>query len=298
MSETPEHVTIPTTGGTLAASYFRPIHAPTAIVIISSGTGYKRAFYRHFAQFCVENGAAAIAYDYRGIGARPDSPLLQTMDISDWAQDLDAVIRWADASHPGVPILHVGHSVGGHLVALSAQARRVHQHLLVASGSGTFWHHFKSRWPLELYFWWILGPYSLLRWGFLNRVGGWTGSAVPGPAFRTWRRWSHRRRYFAEAVKAWRQRQDPSPAKAPIEKVPIESWVFADDGICTPLAARTILANFDPAQIQMRVVAPKDYGWSSIGHDGAFRAGKEALWRDWWASLRHGIEREPHRGPC
>lgn len=273
-------LTLPVEPGVdLALTTFSPADPPTRVVIVSSGTGYARRFYRGLAEDLCARGAYVVTYDFRGVAESATPDLLRVADLPDWGRDLDAVIRHAHALHPGLPIGHIGHSAGGHIVAFSAEAHRVQKHVFVAVGAGTLWQHFVSRWPLELYFWWILGPLSLARHGHLARGGGWGGAPLPAPVFRTWRRWSHRDRYYAADVDAWRTTHAvPSPTH------PIESWVFTDDGISTPRAARTILACFPDAPTALHLVAPADIDRPRIDHDGAFRK-KSVLWNRWWDAL-------------
>lgn len=266
---------------TLAATSYAPDDEPERVVIISSGTGFPRSFYRHAAAYLQARGAFVVTYDYRGIADSASDALLQHTDLPDWAEDLDAVITWATANHPDLPMFHIGHSVGGHIAALSAQAHRFEKQLLIACGAGTLWQHFISRWPLELYFWWILGVFSLLRWGHIRPVGGWAGAPLPGPVFRTWRRWSHRSRYHAEEVESWHARHPDAQIDSPIE-----FWVFTDDGICTPRSAQTIMDCFPDADTTMRIIEPSTYGLKKIGHEGAFRK-NHPLWEQWWESLNN-----------
>lgn len=265
-------------GVTLAATVFAPDGPATVAVVVSSGTGFRRRTYRHLAAWLCERGALVVTYDFRGIGDSATDALLQEADLPDWGRDLDAVLAWVAEAHPDLPVVHLGHSAGGHIVGFSRRARRVRRHLFVAVGAGTLWQHFVRRWPLELWFWWGLGAWNLARWGSLRPGGGWTGTALPGPVFRTWRRWSHRSRYHADEVARF-DAEHVLPAMPPIT-----SWVFTDDGIATPRSARTVLDAFPGATSRLEVVAPHEVGLRSIGHGGAFRDA-EALWERWWSEV-------------
>jgi predicted alpha/beta hydrolase len=273
------HTIVTPDGVELAATSYTPDGDVTRAVIVSSGTGFPMAFYRHFAEFLRARGALVVTYDYRGIDGSATPELLGRADLPDWAEDLDAVVRWVAGRHPELPLHHVGHSVGGHLVAFSKESHRFAGHQFVAVGAGTMWQHFVSRWPLEIYFWWVLGALSLMLWGHLKAVAGWGGTPLPGPVFRTWRRWSHQTSYYRADVEAWRR--DHPDARA---DRPITFWVFTDDGIATPRASRTIQACFPDAPIEVKTVAPEDYGLARIGHEGAFRRA-EPLWEGLWEAM-------------
>ncbi|MEM8711136.1 MAG: alpha/beta fold hydrolase [Planctomycetota bacterium] len=279
-----DSIVVTDVGVSLTTTVYRPDVSPSVAIVMSSGTGFGRSFYRRLAEFFCDKGAAVVTYDYRAIGDSSSPELLQETDIPDWGRDLDAVLSWTRGAFSGSRVVHVGHSAGGHIVAFSKRAREIEKHLFVAVGSGTLWQHFVSRWPMEIYFWWILGPISLALRGHIAKIGGWTGTPLPAPAFRTWRRWSHRGRYYEKDVLEWNRQHSIGPVSE------IQSWVFTDDGICTPRTAQTILDCFPGALKSMEVVAPAEVGLERIGHEGVFRK-KSPVWDRMWASIedRDGV---------
>ena len=256
--------------------------APSVCVLISSGTGFKKEFYQKTAEYFAARGAAVLLYDYRGIGASRTRAHLLQANLPDWGSfDMRAGIDFLSATYPGLQISHLGHSAGGHLVGFAENQHRIAKHAFVACGSGTWYRHDLNRWAVELYFWWGLGTYALRRWGYLKPVGGWSGDPLPGPVFRTWRRWSSQRRYYADELRTGKQPHVFGDVTAPIT-----SWVFSDDGIATERAAKDILDVYTNAPCTLKLVRPRDLQKRAIGHQGCFRSGFEALWQEWWDWLK------------
>lgn len=270
-------------GFKISASLFAR-DAPSICVLASSGTGFAKEFYVPLARHLAGRGAAVLVYDYRGIASSQRSGQLLTADLPDWGRlDMSAAVGYLRAAYPGTPITQLGHSAGGHLAGFATNHDQISRHAFVACGGGTWYKHAPGRWPLELYFWWILGPYSLARWGHVKSIGGWTGRALPGPAFRTWRRWSHRSQYYLRELQSDHESHCFEQLVAPIR-----SWIFTDDGIATPKTAKDILEAYPNAKSEIIVRSPQHYGKRKIGHQGSFRPGFEALWDEWWDWLSEG----------
>ncbi|MEM8792073.1 MAG: alpha/beta hydrolase [Pseudomonadota bacterium] len=255
--------------------------APKVAVIISSGTGFPQQFYEPLARHFAARGGVVLTYDYRGIAGSSAGVPGPEVDIPDWGRlDLDAAIGFLRTRFPDLPVTHLGHSVGGHIVGFAKRQAEVARHAWICSGGGTWFRHWPSRWPMELYFWWVLGPSSIARYGHVRAKGGWRGSPLPGKAFRTWRRWSHRRGYYRREL-----RDGLQPHHFEKVEAPVASWSFTDDGIATPAAVGDILECYPNADVSMVLRAPADYGKRKIGHQGAFRPGFEPLWDEWWSWL-------------
>lgn len=254
-------------------------------VVISPATGYPRRFYLPFARWLAARGAGVLLYDYRGIGGSAVPDLARSgIDIPDWGRlDLPAAADLMAAHAPGVPLTHVAHSVGGHLPGFAANQGVFARHAFLSVGTGYWGHHHPRLWPLEMYFWWGLGTWSLLRHGALHTGGGWAGEPLPPRAFRSWRRWSHRPGYFGAELNGFLAPQHFAALRASIA-----NWSFSDDPIATPRAAQALMAHYPRAQTHMITRRPADFGLRRIGHDGAFRPGREAIWSEVAAWLEKG----------
>lgn len=278
---TETQLVIPAADGRPLSGLLIAPEAAKAIVLISPATGYPKEFYRRFAQAGAARGAACVIYDYRGAGGSAPASLkgFET-DLVAWGRlDLEGVIQWASGRYRDLPILGVGHSLGGHLVAFAPSQTRFRRLLFLCVGAG-YWrlHHWTS-WARELVFWLVYGPVKLALHGYLPGGGLWSGAALPKGAFLQWRRWS---------LTADGQRTDvaahgvsPNPETA----APIRSLVFSDDIICTQRAGAALLNIFPANPRELVLRAPSDYGLTRLGHDGAFRREAGAVWDEAWGWL-------------
>jgi predicted alpha/beta hydrolase len=248
---------------------------PRVAVLVSSGTGFPKRFYERFARHLAGRGAAVLTYDFRGIaGSRPDDLRAMQMDYPDWGRlDMPAALDALIEAAPGLPIVHVGHSVGGHFMGLMPNHDRIARHAFVSVGSGYWGHHHRRYNPIELFFWFGLGPFSLWRHGYVRSGGLWSGADLPRGVFTTWRRWCLKPTYFRDELA---DRLRPHHFEA--VTAPIRSWVFPDDPIATPRTAADMLKAYPNAPSDVMVRTPADYGVKRIGHEGAFRPRMERLW--------------------
>lgn len=248
---------------------------PTRAVLVSSGTGFPKGFYERFARHLAAHGCAVLTYDFRGIaGSRPDDLAAMQMDYPDWGRlDMPAALEALIEAAPGLPVVHVGHSVGGHFLGFMANQDRIDRHAFVSVGVGYWALHHRSYNPLELFFWFGFGPWSLARQGYVKGGGLWAGTDLPRGVFETWKRWCLKPTYFRDELA---ERLRPHHFEA--VTAPIRSWIFTDDPIATPASAPRLLEVYANAPSEILVRAPADYGVKRIGHEGAFRRGMEPLW--------------------
>lgn len=110
-------------------------HAERAVVVLVHGIGEHAGRYRHVAERLNDWGFAARAADHHGHGASsgPRGGLPSVMRLVD---DLALVVDDTRRAHPGVPLVLLGHSLGG-LVAASFVARAMRKvDALVLSSPG------------------------------------------------------------------------------------------------------------------------------------------------------------------
>lgn len=248
---------------------------PTRAVLVSSGTGFPKGFYERFARHLATQGCAVLTYDFRGIaGSRPDDLAALQMDYPDWGRlDMPAALEALIAAAPGLPVSHVGHSVGGHFLGFMANQDGIARHAFVSVGVGYWGLHHRSYNPLELFFWFGFGPFSLARHGYVKGSGLWAGTDLPRGVFETWKRWCLKPAYFRDELK---ERLRPHHFEA--VTAPIRSWIFTDDPIATPTSAPRLMEVYPNAPSEILVRTPADYGVKRIAHEGAFRRGMEPLW--------------------
>ena len=255
---------------------------PKAAVLISSATGFPKEFYLHFARYGAEQGAACFVYDYRGVAASAPKDLKNfRMDFPDWGRlDMPAALDRLIAAAPGVPIMHIGTSAGGHVAGFMANHAKIARHTFISVGLGTWWtHRFPRQQLLELFFWWIYGPLCLMMKGYIPAGGLWGGSTLPAGAFRTWRRWCHQGDYFRRELVSRLQPHHFNDVTAPIV-----SYVFTDDPMTTAKSAQKFLSCLPNAKSEIRLRRPGDLGVKSLGHQDLFRRTNAAAWPEIWAA--------------
>ena len=107
--------------------------APRYVAVVVHGYGEHAGRYTHVADALVAAGAAVYAADHHGHGRSSGEQAL-VHDIDDLVEDLDRVVATARDAHPGVPLVMIGHSMGGLVAARYAQEHGDTLAALVLSG--------------------------------------------------------------------------------------------------------------------------------------------------------------------
>ena len=109
-------------GSTGSVHYERwvPDGPATVIVVLVHGYAEYAARYAHVAARLTAAGAAVYAEDHMGHGHSDGERALIT-DFGDVVSDLRQLADIATAEHPGVPLVMIGHSMGGLLTSRFAQ---------------------------------------------------------------------------------------------------------------------------------------------------------------------------------
>lgn len=90
------------------------------VVLLVHGYGEHTGRYRHVARRLVEDGAAVYAVDHVGHG-RSDGERVLIEDLERVCDDVRLLEERAREEHPGLPVVLVGHSMGGLIGARYAQ---------------------------------------------------------------------------------------------------------------------------------------------------------------------------------
>jgi len=103
------------------------------VVLLAHGYGEHAGRYQHVADAFVAHGAAVYAPDHHGHGrSAGDRALVE--DIEHAVTDLDAVADIAEAAFPELPVVLLGHSMGGIIATRYAQQHGDRLDVLVLSG--------------------------------------------------------------------------------------------------------------------------------------------------------------------
>jgi alpha-beta hydrolase superfamily lysophospholipase len=103
------------------------------LVILVHGYGEHLGRYEHVADFLVARGAVVAAPDHVGHG-RSGGERVLIEDYEPVVEDLHTMVLRVRAEHLGLPLVMVGHSMGGMIAARYAQRHRDELTALVLSG--------------------------------------------------------------------------------------------------------------------------------------------------------------------
>ena len=106
---------------------------PRYIALIAHGYGEHAGRYAHVAARLVADGAAVYGPDHFGHG-RSDGTRALIEDVEQLVADLHSVAEEARAAHPGLPLVLIGHSLGGVIATRFAQQHGDELTALVLSG--------------------------------------------------------------------------------------------------------------------------------------------------------------------
>jgi alpha-beta hydrolase superfamily lysophospholipase len=106
---------------------------PSHVVLLAHGYGEHIARYEYAADLLVSDGAAVYGPDHIGHG-RSDGSRVLISDFDEVVTDLEAVAERARTAHPDVPVVLIGHSMGGMIAARYAQRYGSGLAALVLSG--------------------------------------------------------------------------------------------------------------------------------------------------------------------
>ena len=93
---------------------------PRYVAVIAHGYGEHARRYDHVAGALVADGASVAALDHHGHG-RSEGERASVSDPQDFIADLDALVDRARERHPDLPVVLIGHSMGGLIAARYAQ---------------------------------------------------------------------------------------------------------------------------------------------------------------------------------
>eukprot|EP00053_Salpingoeca_punica_P020404 m.211492 g.211492 ORF g.211492 m.211492 type:complete len:397 (-) comp18394_c0_seq1:220-1410(-) len=267
-------------GRPLAAYHFTPaVGQPRASIVVGPAIAVTQAFYRDFAAHLASQGFSVWTFDYRGLGESHKGSLRGVKaSLSDWLLlDYDAAIKQA-ASHSGLPVYLIGHSLGGQGAPLLPSANKVAGLINVAVGSGSI-HHYAPRLRRKApLIWNVAAPLLCPLFGYFpGSLLGVVGD-VPTDAMMQLKRWCMSPDYLLSAEPGAREAYHRTT-------FPVLALTFNDDAVVSEAGSRLLHAEYGRQPVDYRVIHPAAHNIKRIGHSGFFRPqSRLALWpmvTDW-----------------
>jgi predicted alpha/beta hydrolase len=258
-------------GFALGAELFLPQGPPRAAVLIAGAMAVRARFYAPLAKYLAEQGASALTFDYRGIGAsRPPGSLRGfAATFHDWGErDLAGCLDWLARRFPGLPLLFVGHSAGAQLMGLAPEPP-IRAALFAAAGTA-YWKAYRGRQRAlfaSLFFAGFPAAVALAGYLPMSRFG--QGDDVPAGVAREWARWARDPRYVYGHAEPRGGLGYTGYAQ------PLLALSIADDAYAPPTATAHLLSLYTRAEKEVRTVLPAQ---RPIGHFGFFR--RPDLWEE------------------
>jgi predicted alpha/beta hydrolase len=261
------------------------LHAATgparAVALVVPAMAVPKEFYSSLGDWLARRGLDVLTFDFRGMGeSAPASLRGFDADILTWArQDCAAMLAAARSRAAGRPVVWIGHSLGGQVLAMTPGNEELCAAITVASGVG-YWR--ENAYPLRLYSWflWFLAaPVATALCGYFpGRKLGMVGD-LPRGVIEQWSRWCRDPEY-AVGVEGESMRERYRQVR-----LPLLSLSFTDDEYMSERNVAVLHGFYENAGRDMRRIAPRELGVSRIGHFGFFRPrAAERLWpmmADW-----------------
>ncbi|GIF13012.1 alpha/beta hydrolase family protein [Actinoplanes teichomyceticus] len=270
------------TGGAITATLFTP-ETPAAVAVVHPATATPQGFYASFAGYLAGNGIATVTYDYRGTGRSGHPRKHRDLGMRDWiGADAPAVAAWAGQRFAGLPRLALGHSLGGHVLALGAGGTDLAASVIIASHVAALRtipsRRERARVRLMLH---LVGPALGRVLGYVpaRRLG--LGEDLPAAAMAEWGGWTRLDNYFFDDP-TMRARERAATVTGPVLAVGA-----SDDPWSTPPQMDALTGYLTAAGVQRRTYTPAGAGVPVIGHHGLLRRSmRDTVWPELLAWLR------------
>ena len=266
----------------LQGHWFEPQHRSShAVAVIAPATGVPQRYYHGFARWLAHRGYSVLCFEYRGMGTHRASS--GRTGMREWVRhDLSGALLAAHARSVveqgrTLPVLWIGHSLGGNGLPMIQGLERIDAAITVGSQLGYWklwprgWHRMVTR---VFFKHWV--PLCVRLSG---KLPGWAlggGESLPGAAAMDWSRWGMSPGYFRDdpACAGWYQ-----PA---LFRGHMQMWSIEDDKTFGPVDAVDKLAACfagSAGQVERLHLQPRVVGHKAVGHFGVFkRASATRIW--------------------
>ncbi len=112
---------------------WQPRSEPAAILVIAHGIGEHSGRYDHVGRYFAERGLAVYALDHQGHG-RSGGEMGTVDEFADFLDDVESLMETAREESPGLPLVLLGHSMGGLIVTAYLLEKKLHPDFAILSG--------------------------------------------------------------------------------------------------------------------------------------------------------------------
>ena len=277
-------------GVQLKGELLYPEGTAKAIVQINAATGSKRGYYIPFAQFLTEHGFIVCLWDYRGMGESAPSSLKDVdYKFSDVGlKDIPAILDFLNSKFSLIPILGVGHSVGGQQLGLIKNNHLMKGFIAVATSAG-----FPGYMPLgyrlkTLYFFYVVSPLSIKLKGYVAAKKLGIMEDLPRNVLLEWRDWCSKPDYLFDSTFYGKTIPVGNYQRLTF---PVKVITATDDPIANPRSVKRFWSHVISNQgIFFKSYSPAELRVSKIDHFGFFRKTfKDSIWKEMLESLENFI---------
>ncbi|KAJ1562866.1 hypothetical protein HK096_010733, partial [Nowakowskiella sp. JEL0078] len=257
----------------LSATLFTPANVSAkAKILINMATGSRQTFYYKFAEFLCQKQFVVLTYDYRGSGKsiQPGTKSLAELEASTKVhyatRDQPAMIDYLVTNFPEIPLIIIGHSVGGHIVPLCPEPyKNFIDRVFFVSVINAHWRYNKD--PFNaFYFAYFFVPYSNWYYGYIPCSQIKLCDDLPAGVGLNWADWIKSRVYYTYEKEIAKKISD-------FDK-PIVSLFFADDDIGFGEGSTSLIKLFSNSK-RIKYYAKSD---RKVGHNGFFVKSNADLW--------------------
>lgn len=272
-------------GFELSANLFETSQAH-AFVLVGSAVGVGQYYYFGIAEYLSSKGYKVLTYDYRGVAQSAPEQYDRHFDagLKQLSSDFEWIIDWVKDNNPDLPLILLGHSLGGIMPVLVPNNDKFTAIFTV--GTQMAYHKdfgFSKLQNFQIYaHWHIVLPILTRLFGYFpGRRLGLGIENLPATLARD----IHSRRKYAnifEFLKTVGIRSYHLQLFCPVVAL-----TMSDDAICTPKALNRFFDELDNARVVKQIITPTEVNATKIGHLTFFsRKHASTL----WVKVSNGIE--------
>ena len=263
-------------GFLLSAFLAEPKTSSKGVILLCTGLGIPKEFYKKYVAFLSEQGYTALVFDYRGINLSKDKAISEeVINLRNWgSKDMVGAVTWLKDKYPQQALYLFGHSIGGQVAGLMENYKLIDRYIFFCSTTG---HYTAFGFPLNIFTWFMFQihiPITTRLFGYMPQSLTYRGVSIAKGVALEWARWSRQRDY----IRAFFGKSITSEYYADISQS-IDWIYFTDDPIATKKAVGSMLDYYPNAPITPHLLNPSDLNLPRIGHSGFFTSKGISLWK-------------------